>query len=131
MFFTRKFLIYGAVGTFVTGMKLLALFLLRNIVGIQEYISITIAYIVAVMLHYFLNKHITFMVKERKIMNVMTLKYLMTLFVSFSVYAGNIFLLNKICGLPFYPSVVISLGISYIVNYVLYEKIVFVQAYSP
>ena len=70
------------------------------------------------------------MVKERKVLNVMTFKYLLTLIISFVVYTGNIFILNIVVGVPLYPSVIISLAISYVVNYALYEKLVFVEKSS-
>jgi putative flippase GtrA len=129
---SRKFIVYGIVGVFVTTVKLSLLFLLRDVAEVQEYLSITVSYVIAVILHYLLNKHVTFMVKDRRVVNVMTLKYMATLLIAFIVYTGNIFLLNRIVGLPFYFSVFIALGVSYIVNFLLYEKIVFVtESSSP
>jgi putative flippase GtrA len=126
----RRFLLYGMVGTFVTAMKLGTLFTLRDLLGVVDFWSISISYMLAVLLHYFLNKHITFAVRDRQIVNLMTLKYLGTLLLAYLIYTTNIFLMNRVLGLPFYGAVGLSLGISFVVNYLLYQKLVFVRGQS-
>ncbi len=121
----KRFIVYGVVGVFVTAMKLLSLYLLRDIAHVEEYVSVVISYVVAVLIHYAANKHITFSVRDPRVMNVMTLKYLASLLLAFSIYMANLFVLNTVVGAPFYMAVVVALGISYIVNFLLYEKLVF------
>lgn len=46
---TKQFIIYGLVGTFVTILKLVVLFVLRDLLMFETYFSVTISYIVAVL----------------------------------------------------------------------------------
>jgi len=121
-----QFIIYGIVGVGVTLLKLLSLYILRDIFEIVTYLSVTISYIIAVVTHFFINKHYTFKVDEKKIMNMMTVRYFMALCVSFVFYTGNIWILNQIVNLQFYVAVFIALFLSFIFNYFLYKKYVFV-----
>ncbi|KIM06101.1 MAG: hypothetical protein KN64_00985 [Sulfurovum sp. AS07-7] len=121
-----QFIIYGMVGVGVTLLKLLSLYILRDVFDIVTYVSVTISYIIAVITHFFINKHYTFKIDEKKIMNMMTVKYFMALFVAFVFYAGNIWLLNQVAELPFYIAVFIALFLSFIFNYFLYKKFVFI-----
>ncbi len=122
----NQFIIYGIVGVGVTLLKLLALFILRDIFEIITHISVTISYIIAVVTHFFINKHYTFKVDEKKIMNMMTVRYFITLIVAFGFYAGNIWILNQVFELPFYVAVFVALFSSFIFNYFLYKKYVFI-----
>ena len=121
-----QFVIYGIVGVGVTLLKLLSLYILRDVFDVVTYLSVTISYIIAVVTHFFINKHYTFKVDEKKIMNMMTVRY----FVALSVKTiSNISLekiLNQVVELAFYIAVFIALFLSFIFNYFLYKKYVFV-----
>ena len=121
-----QFVIYGMVGVGVTLLKLLSLYILRDIFDIVTYLSVTISYIIAVVTHFFINKHYTFKVDEKKIMNMMTVRYFIALAVAFVFYSGNIWILNQVVELPFYVAVFIALFLSFIFNYFLYKKYVFI-----
>ncbi len=121
-----QFLVYGIVGVGVTLLKLLFLYVLRDVLEIVTYVSVTVSYIIAVVTHFFVNKHFTFKVDEKKIMNMMTVRYFIALLVAFIFYAGNIWILNQLVDLPFYVSVFIALFLSFIFNYFLYKKFVFI-----
>ncbi len=121
-----QFVIYGIVGVGVTLLKLLSLYVLRDVFDIVTYLSVTISYIIAVITHFFINKHYTFKVDEKKIMNMMTVRYFLALGVAFIFYAGNIWILNQLVELPFYVAVFIALFLSFIFNYFLYKKFVFI-----
>ena len=121
-----QFVIYGIVGVGVTLLKLLSLYILRDVFDIVTYLSVTISYIIAVITHFFINKHYTFKVDEKKIMNMMTVRYFIALAVAFIFYSGNIWILNQVVELAFYVAVFISLFLSFIFNYFLYKKYVFV-----
>ena len=121
-----QFIIYGLVGVGVTLLKLLILYILRDMLEIVTYVSVTISYIIAVITHFFINKHYTFKVDEKKIMNMMTVRYFLALSVAFVFYAGNIWVLNQLVELPFYVAVFIALFLSFIFNYFLYKKFVFI-----
>ena len=124
--FNSQFIMYGLVGVGVTLLKLLILYILRDMLEIVTYISVTISYIIAVITHFFINKHYTFKVDEKKIMNMMTVRYFLALAVAFAFYAGNIWVLNQLVELPFYVAVFIALFLSFIFNYFLYKKFVFI-----
>lgn len=121
-----QFVIYGIVGVGVTLLKLLSLYILRDVFDVVTYLSVTISYIIAVVTHFFINKHYTFKVDEKKIMNMMTVRYFIALAVAFIFYSGNIWILNQVVELAFYVAVFISLFLSFIFNYFLYKKYVFV-----
>ena len=121
----NQFIIYGIVGVGVTLLKLLSLFILRDMFEIITPISVTISYIIAVVTHFFINKHYTFKVDEKKIMNMMTVRYFIALAVAFVFYAGNIWVLNQVVELHFYVAVFIALFLSFIFNYFLYKNYVF------
>lgn len=121
-----QFVIYGIVGVGVTLLKLLSLYILRDVFDIVTYISVTISYIIAVVTHFFINKHYTFKVDEKKIMNMMTVRYFVALAVAFVFYSGNIWILNQVVELPFYVAVFIALFLSFVFNYFLYKKYVFI-----
>ena len=121
-----QFVIYGIVGVGVTLLKLLSLYILRDVFDMVTYLSVTISYIIAVVTHFFINKHYTFKVDEKKIMNMMTVRYFIALAVAFIFYSGNIWILNQVVELAFYVAVFISLFLSFIFNYFLYKKYVFV-----
>ena len=121
-----QFVIYGIVGVGVTLLKLLSLYVLRDVLEIVTYLSVTISYIIAVITHFFINKHYTFKVDEKKIMNMMTVRYFLALGVAFIFYAGNIWILNQLVELPFYVAVFIALFLSFIFYYFLYKKFVFI-----
>lgn len=121
-----QFIIYGIVGVGVTLLKLLSLYILRDVFDIVTYLSVTISYIIAVVTHFFINKHYTFKVDEKKIMNMMTVRYFVALAVAFVFYSGNIWILNQVVDLPFYIAVFIALFLSFIFNYFLYKKYVFI-----
>lgn len=121
-----QFILYGFVGVGVTLLKLLTLYILRDMLEIVTYISVAISYIIAVITHFFINKHYTFKVDEKKIMNMMTVRYFLALGVAFIFYAGNIWILNQLVELSFYISVFIALFLSFIFNYFLYKKFVFI-----
>ena len=121
-----QFVIYGIVGVGVTLLKLLSLYILRDLFDMVTYLSVTISYIIAVVTHFFINKHYTFKVDEKKIMNMMTVRYFIALAVAFIFYSGNIWILNQVVELAFYFAVFISLFLSFIFNYFLYKKYVFV-----
>jgi len=120
-----QFVIYGIVGVGVTLLKLLSLYILRDVLEIVTYISVTLSYIIAVVIHFFINKHYTFKVDEKKIMNMMTVKYFLALIVAFVFYAGNIWVLNQVVELHFYIAVFIALFLSFIFNYWMYKTYVF------
>lgn len=124
--FKSQFVIYGMVGVGVTLLKLLSLYILRDVFEIVTYVSVTISYIIAVVTHFFINKHYTFKVDEKKIMNMMTVRYFLALTVAFVFYVGNIWILNQLVELPFYVAVFIALFLSFIFNYFLYKKYVFI-----
>ena len=124
--FKSQFVVYGMVGVGVTLLKLLSLYILRDIFEIVTYISVTLSYIIAVVTHFFINKHYTFKVDEKKVMNMMTVRYFLALCVAFVFYAGNIWVLNQVANLPFYLAVFITLFLSFIFNYFLYKKFVFI-----
>lgn len=124
-FFNKSFIIYGAIGVTVTILQIASLFLFRNFFLWPDFISITAAYIIALILHYFLNKHITFKISDKKVFNMMSVRYVMVVIISYLIYMFNIFLLNNIIGLSFEISLILTLGINYVINYILYEKIVF------
>ena len=121
-----QFVIYGIVGVGVTLLKLLSLYILRDLFDMVTYLSVTISYIIAVVTHFFINKHYTFKVDEKKIINMMTVRYFIALAVAFIFYSGNIWILNQVVELAFYFAVFISLFLSFIFNYFLYKKYVFV-----
>ena len=121
-----QFVIYGIVGVGVTLLKLLSLYILRDVFDMVTYLSVTISYIIAVVTHFFINKHYTFKVDEKKIINMMTVRYFIALAVAFIFYSGNIWILNQVVELAFYFAVFISLFLSFIFNYFLYKKYVFV-----
>jgi putative flippase GtrA len=121
-----QFVIYGIVGVGVTLLKLLSLYILRDVFDVVTYLSVTISYIIAVVTHFFINKHYTFKVDEKKIINMMTVRYFIALAVAFIFYSGNIWILNQVVELAFYFAVFISLFVSFIFNYFLYKKYVFV-----
>ena len=120
-----QFVIYGIVGVGVTLLKLLSLYILRDLFDMVTYLSVTISYIIAVVTHFFINKHYTFKVDEKKIINMMTVRYFIALAVAFIFYSGNIWILNQVVELAFYVAVFISLFLSFIFNYFLYKKYVF------
>ncbi len=120
-----QFVIYGIVGVGVTLLKLFSLYILRDVFEIVTYLSVTISYIIAVVTHFFINKHYTFKVDEKKIMNMMTVRYFIALAVAFIFYSGNIWILNQIFELAFYVAVFIALFLSFIFNYFLYKNYVF------
>ena len=120
-----QFVIYGIVGVGVTLLKLLSLYVLRDVFDIVTYLSVTISYIIAVVTHFFINKHYTFKVDEKKIMNMMTVRYFVALAVAFIFYSGNIWILNQVVELAFYVAVFIALFLSFIFNYFLYKRYVF------
>ena len=121
-----QFVIYGIVGVGVTLLKLLSLYILRDVFDVVTYLSVTISYIIAVVTHFFINKHYTFKVDEKKIINMMTVRYFIALAVAFIFYSGNIWILNQVVELAFYFAVFISLFLSFIFNYFLYKKYVFI-----
>ena len=121
-----QFVIYGIVGVGGTLLKLLSLYILRDVFDVVTYLSVTISYIIAVVTHFFINKHYTFKVDEKKIMNMMTVRYFIALAVAFIFYSANIWILNQVVELAFYFAVFISLFLSFIFNYFLYKKYVFV-----
>ena len=121
-----QFVIYGIVGVGVTLLKLLSLYILRDLFDMVTYLSVTISYIIAVVTHFFINKHYTFKVDEKKIINMMTVRYFIALVVAFIFYSANIWILNQVVELPFYVAVFIALFLSFIFNYFLYKKYVFV-----
>ena len=121
-----QFVIYGIVGVGVTLLKLLSLYILRDLFDVVTYLSVTISYIIAVVTHFFINKHYTFKVDEKKIINMMTVRYFIALVVAFIFYSANIWILNQVVELPFYVAVFIALFLSFIFNYFLYKKYVFV-----
>ena len=121
-----QFVIYGIVGVGVTLLKLLSLYILRDVFDMVTYLSVTISYIIAVVTHFFINKHYTFKVDEKKIINMMTVRYFIALAVAFLFYSGNIWILNQVVELAFYIAVFIALFLSFIFNYFLYKKYVFV-----
>ena len=121
-----QFVIYGIVGVGVTLLKLLSLYILRDVFDVVTYLSVTISYIIAVVTHFFINKHYTFKVDEKKIINMMTVRYFIALVVAFIFYSANIWILNQVVELPFYVAVFIALFLSFIFNYFLYKKYVFV-----
>ena len=121
-----QFVIYGIVGVGVTLLKLLSLYILRDLFDMVTYLSVTISYIIAVVTHFFINKHYTFKVDEKKIINMITVRYFIALAVAFIFYSGNIWILNQVVELAFYVAVFISLFLSFIFNYFLYKKYVFV-----
>ena len=121
-----QFVIYGIVGVGVTLLKLLSLYILRDLFDMVTYLSVIISYIIAVVTHFFINKHYTFKVDEKKIINMMTVRYFIALAVAFIFYSGNIWILNQVVELAFYVAVFISLFLSFIFNYFLYKKYVFV-----
>ena len=121
-----QFVIYGIVGVGVTLLKLLSLYILRDVFDMVTYLSVTISYIIAVVTHFFINKHYTFKVDEKKIINMMTVRYFIALAVAFIFYSGNIWILNQVVELAFYIAVFIALLLSFIFNYFLYKKYVFV-----
>lgn len=121
----NQFIIYGLVGVFVTLLKLLSLYLFRNIFGIPTYLSVTISYILAVITHFFINKHLTFKISEKGIVNKITLKYFLGLIVAFAFYSFNIWFLHNIINISFYIAVYIALFLSFIFNYFLYKNYVF------
>ena len=120
-----QFVIYGIVGIGVTLLKLISLYILRDLFDVVTYLSVTISYIIAVVTHFFINKHYTFKVDEKKIMNMMTVRYFVALAVAFIFYSGNIWILNQVVELPFYVAVFIALFLSFIFNYFLYKNYVF------
>ena len=121
-----QFVIYGIVGVGVTLLKLLSLYILRDLFDMVTYLSVTISYIIAVVTHFFINKHYTFKVDEKKIINMMTVRYFIALAVAFIFYSGNIWILNQVVELAFYVAVFISLFLSFIFNYFSYKKYVFI-----
>ena len=121
----RNFLVYGLVGVVVTAIKLLFLFVLRDVAHLQEYASVGIAYLIAVIVHFLANKHITFAIRDPRVINAMTVRYFLSLVLAFLIYMANLFALNRMMGLPFYMAVIIALGISYVVNFLIYDKLVF------
>lgn len=120
-----QFVIYGIVGVGVTLLKLLSLYILRDVFDVVTYLSVTISYIIAVVTHFFINKHYTFKVDEKKIINMMTVRYFIALAVAFIFYSANIWILNQVVELAFYVAVFISLFLSFIFNYFLYKRYVF------
>ena len=121
-----QFIIYGIVGVGVTLLKLFSLYILRDIFVLNTVFSVVVSYIIAVVTHFFINKHYTFKVDEKKIINMMTVRYFIALAVAFIFYSGNIWILNQVVELAFYVAVFISLFLSFIFNYFLYKKYVFV-----
>ena len=109
-----QFVIYGIVGVGVTLLKLLSLYILRDLFDMVTYLSVTISYIIAVVTHFFINKHYTFKVDEKKIINMMTVRYFIALAVAFIFYSGNIWILNQVVELAFYVAVFIALFLSFI-----------------
>ena len=109
-----QFVIYGIVGVGVTLLKLLSLYILRDVFDVVTYLSVTISYIIAVVTHFFINKHYTFKVDEKKIINMMTVRYFIALAVAFIFYSGNIWILNQVVELAFYIAVFIALFLSFI-----------------
>ena len=121
-----QFIIYGIVGVGVTLLKFFSLYILRDIFVLNTVFSVVVSYIIAVVTHFFINKHYTFKVDEKKIINMMTVRYFIALAVAFIFYSGNIWILNQVVELAFYVAVFISLFLSFIFNYFLYKKYVFV-----
>jgi putative flippase GtrA len=124
-FFNKSFIIYGLIGAFVTIVQIAFLYLLRDFFNIDDYISLTTAYIIALILHYFLNKHVTFMVKDKKVFNMMSVRYIFVVILSYCIYMFNMYILQELLGIDFTISLIITLGVNYIINYFLYENIVF------
>ena len=120
-----QFVIYGIVGVGVTLLKLLSLYILRDLFDVVTYLSVIISYIIAVVTHFFINKHYIFKLDEKKIMNMMTVRYFVALVVAFIFYSGNIWILNQVVELAFYVAVFIALFLSFIFNYFLYKRYVF------
>ena len=121
----NSFFKYGIVGVFVTISKLIILYSLRDVLGFDSYLSISISYIFATGLHFLLNKHYTFKVKSFKIYNKITYKYIFAQFIAYFFYTINIYLLFEIVEIEFYISTLISLLISYLFNYLLFKHFVF------
>ncbi|ULL19027.1 GtrA family protein [Paenibacillus sp. H1-7] len=124
-FLKKSFIVYGAVGGFVTLVQISLLFFMRNILEVQDFLSVSVAYFVALVLHYFMNKHITFLIKEKKVLNYMSFKYVIVVIISYCIYVFNIYLFHDVIGIVFWLALVLTLGINFILNYILYEKIVF------
>jgi putative flippase GtrA len=124
-FLKKSFFVYGIVGVVVTVVQVTLLFALRNVTQFNDFVCVTAAYIVALVFHYFLNKRITFLINEKKIFNMMSLRYILVVILSYLIYIFNIFLFNRIIGLEFSISLYITLAINYAVNYLLYQKVVF------
>jgi putative flippase GtrA len=124
-FFRKSFLIYGLIGAFVTIIQIAFLYLFRDFFHWSDYISLTSAYIIALLLHYFLNKHVTFLIKDKKVFNMMSVRYILVVILSYGIYVFNMYILNKVIGIDFTISLIITLGVNYVINYFLYEHIVF------
>lgn len=124
-FFKKSFFVYGLVGAFVTITQISFLFLLRNYFDVSDFVSLTLAYILALVLHYFLNKHLTFLIKDKNVLNKMSIRYIFVVILSYCIYVFNMYLLHQILGMNFSISLFITLVVNYIVNFFLYENIVF------
>ncbi|WP_374702634.1 GtrA family protein [Bacillus sp. V33-4] len=129
-FFRKSFLIYGLIGVFITIIQIICLYLFRDYFKIDDFVSLTLAYIIALVLHYFLNKHLTFLIKEKKVFNMMSLRYIIVVILSYCIYVLNMFIFNQLLGIKFAISLILTLGVNYIVNYFLYENIVFKHEHS-
>lgn len=123
--FKKSFIVYGIIGIVITGIQITCLFLFRNYFMWNDFISITTAYIIALLLHYFLNKHVTFLISNTKIFNMMSIRYILVVIISYLIYMLNLYVMHNILKFPFNISLIITLIINYLINYFLYEKIVF------
>jgi putative flippase GtrA len=114
---------FGIVGVCIAAFNLFTFYLLKDVIGLGDATAVTGMYVIAVVVHFFSHRRITFKAHEQEL-KMQGWRYVVMLVLNFAIYQ-IIVALAPLLGLSSYLGVVAAGALTVITNFLLMNHFVF------
>jgi putative flippase GtrA len=114
---------YGMVGSSIAALNLLTFYLLKGVLGLADAAAVTGMYVIAVVVHFFSHRRITFKAHEREI-KMQGGRYVVMLLLNFAIYQIVVGIAPRL-GLSSYVAVIAAGLLTVALNFLMMNHFVF------
>jgi putative flippase GtrA len=114
---------YGIVGTSIAALNVLTFYVLKGALGLPDAVAVTGMYVIAVVVHFFSHRRITFKAHEQEV-RPQGGRYVVMLLLNFALYQITVALAPRL-GFSAYLGVVVAALLTIVINFLMMNHFVF------
>lgn len=121
---TKQFLLFLTIGLLSAGVNFSTFFLMWQVAHLNYQLAVSIAYILAVSVHFFGNRSLTFQSQDQHMLSQLK-KYLLLLLINYLITLATVtFFVSKLHFSP-YLGLITAIGLTVLIGFTLCQQYIF------